>query len=70
MLSTPPGVEGPLLKTFLYTGFEAMPLMNQKLGNALFRKNRRLRSSTLSYRVPNRGKRRHFVRTQLRLTTP
>ena len=70
MLSTPPGVEGPLLKTFLYTGFEAMPLMNQKLGNTLFRKNRRLRSSTLSYRVPNRGKRRHFVRTQLRLTTP
>ena len=70
MLSTLPGVEGPLLKTFLYTGFEAMPSMNQKLGNTLFKKNRRLRSSVLANRVPNRGKRRHFVRTQLRLTTP
>ena len=70
MLSTPPGVEGPLLKTFLYTGFEAMPLLNQKLGNKLFRKNRRIRPSVLACRMPNLGKRRHIVRTQLRITTP
>ena len=70
MLSTPPGVEGPLLKTFLYTGFEAMPMLNQKLGNTLFKKNRRLRPFVLESRVPNRGKRRHVVRTQLRLSTP
>ena len=70
MLSTPPGVEGPLLKTFRYTGFEAMPMLNQKLGNTLFKKNRRLRPVVLESRVPNRGKRRHVVRTQLRLSTP
>ena len=68
MLSTPPGEESPLLKTFLYTGFEAMPLMNQKLGNNLFKKNRRRRASVVETRVPNQGKRRHVVRTQLRLT--
>ena len=69
MLSTPEGEEGPLLKTFLYTGFEEMPLLNQKYGNTLFKKNRKLRPGKLLKKSPNRGLRKFISRERLRSDT-
>ena len=65
ILSSPKGTQGPLLSSLLYTGFEQMPLLNQKFGNQLFIKCRNLRPLILKKKIPKKNMRRYEIRNFL-----
>lgn len=68
IMSSTGDTPGPLLRTLLYTGFETMPLLDQTLGNLLFRKNRKIRPSRLLIKSPKLNQRLFIVRHYLRET--
>ena len=70
ILSSPKGTQGPLLRSLLYTGFEQMPLLDQKFGNKLFLKRRKLRTTIFQKKIPKRQMRRYEIRDFLRQHTP